>query len=47
MNLLGFSLCNVPFLEFWRKLQIGRNLSLTIHDSRGFQVSPNGPEFEM
>ena len=39
--------CNFPFSKFWRKVQFGQNSSLTSHDSRGFQLSPNGPKFEM
>ena len=38
--------CNVPFWKFQRNAQIGQNPSLTSHDSRGFQISPNGTKFE-
>ena len=45
-NLRSIVFCNIPILEFWRKLQIGQNSNLTSHDSKGFQLSPNVPEFE-
>ena len=37
---------NFHFWKFWRNAQIGQNSSLTSHDSRGFQLSPNGPKLE-
>ena len=36
----------MSLLVILEKIRIERNLSLTSHDSRGFQLSPNGPEFE-
>ena len=37
MTILSYNY-NVPFYNFWRNAQIGKNSSLTSHDSRGFQL---------